>query len=449
MPGKKPRYPDLQQKFELALRHVLSMRRSPLGTPEIVQQIRQSREEFEISLEEMEFLARGPSNFLVRAEDNEVVQALGRRQGYELVSLQHAPPAEAESSDRRDLRGDTFVEVDAGVRRNQQWESLAHFIATAALLTDRTIGGEIVSFPAKGTSVKWANPDILVIRESGLSVALRDLYRFRNSASTSIAYEEAREILPRFSNESSLVSASFELKWDLRNSRSRLFEAITEAAANSHWANESWLLWLDRDGGAALDPQALDLARTTGVGLAQLFLHGTGTNRTGDSGIYVHLPAQQRASLSLQRHHIENTALLSGLSECVARLDDSDAYVHLDVDAAKIVRILSDSIANLSQQTGFGSDWLKTMRKHFELDRALVSSMAHSYLLTLFAAVKRDSLKETELTSQYLDQVALTGPERQQLLELLQFLYVCQQYHLSAIAAPNGQGTPAAQPTNN
>jgi hypothetical protein len=216
--SKPPKHPGLQGKLEDALRSLLKPDEHASG-PDFLARLTSEISRYSISPVELEHIVATQSNYFTRAVNNGVLIRHGKKQGYSLATMAGTAGTVTTPSD-----AEPDVEPGAGTA-NRQWESLLHFPLTLALA--QKFDAHVVSLPAAADSGRWANPDLLMIR---LSERSRLYARAADLDPDAFAHVDASP---------PLILAAIEAKFGLRRSRSVLFQAVAEAAANSRWANEA------------------------------------------------------------------------------------------------------------------------------------------------------------------------------------------------------------------
>jgi hypothetical protein len=180
------------------------------------------------------------------------------------------------------------------------------------------------------------------------------------------------------------ILASIEVKGRLDRDRAKLFTAVAEAAANSRWANESWLVFVFRDPAEqGLDEDMVSLARSVEVGLLEV----RPTEKPHSLRTIVHHAAPTRATLRIGELTRERVGVLQA-AQALLKLWSQDVTTFLDVDHAeqKARLLLEQAFGNLRRQKGFtasGSltDLLKPLRGS-ENDREYVNAMLQATMRT-------------------------------------------------------------------
>jgi hypothetical protein len=191
------------------------------------------------------------------------------------------------------------------------------------------------------------------------------------------------------------ILASIEVKGGLDRDRARLFTAIAEAAANSRWANEAWLVFVDRNPtDKELDEDVISLARSVEVGLLEVRL----TEEMRLLQTIVHHAAPTRATLRIGELTRERVGLLKEAQE-VVKLWSKDETTYLDVDRAeqKARLLLQHALENLRRQRGFKSgkltDLLSPLRQS-PSDREYVDAMLKATMRTGANAAGIDDVED-------------------------------------------------------
>jgi len=195
------------------------------------------------------------------------------------------------------------------------------------------------------------------------------------------------------------ILSSIEVKGGLDRDRSKLFTAVAEAAANSRWANEAWLVFVDWESTEqSLDEDVVSLARSVEVGLLEVRL-------AADANVLqtvVHHVAPTRATLRIGELTRERVGVLQKAQELL-KLWSQDETTFLDVDRPeqKARLLLQQALENLRRQKGFVaseslSDLLQPLRVTND-ERSYVDSVLKAALRA--AAIAADLEIETDLTA--------------------------------------------------
>ncbi len=369
--ARRLKHPGLQQKFERVLMVLLAGGKS-LNQRELLEEAAGLATTFNIATDEFDDLGKNFANYAARAKDGGVIVSNGPWGGYQLSTA-----AAAQAPVTLGALGDTSAPAkplattgvgDGIPGARQHWESFLHLPLTVALSAQ--FSSRVVSLGNATDNVRWGNPDMLMLRPS----ALARVEEFDPSldASTFRLVDVSPEC----------ILASIEVKSGLDRDRAKLLSAIAEAAANSRWANEAWLVFVDRvPTEQGLDEDVVSLARSVEVGLLEVrLLSETHLLRT-----IIHHAAPTRATLRIGELTRERVGVLREAQELL-RLWARDVVTFLDVDRAeqKARLLLEHGLGNLRRQKGFTSngslaDLLKPLQVT-ENDRTYVDSMLNATL---------------------------------------------------------------------
>jgi hypothetical protein len=382
--ARGPKHPGLQQKFEHVLLELLADGR-PLKARELVDGTSSLAAKFGISADELEDLGHNFANYASRAKDGGVIISGGPWGGYQLSSpaaVQGA--AEKISSGRVSLAAPHASVPDATpTLPRQHWESFLHLPLTVALSAH--FSSRVASLENAADNVRWGNPDMLMLRASPLS----RVQEFDPSLEPSTF--RTVDVSPV------CILSSIEVKGGLERDRAKLFTAVAEAAANSRWANEAWLVFVDWESTEqGLDEDVVSLARSVEVGLLEVRL-------AADANVLqtvVHHAAPARATLRIGELTRERVGVLQKAQELL-KLWSQDETTFLDVDRPeqKARLLLQQALGNLRQQKGFIAaasltDLLQPLRAADD-DRSYVDTMLKAALRA--AAIAADLESEANL----------------------------------------------------
>jgi hypothetical protein len=400
--SKPPKHPGLQGKLEDALRSLLKPDEHASG-PDFLARLTSEISRYSISPVELEHIVATQSNYFTRAVNNGVLIRHGKKQGYSLATMAGTAGTVTTPSD-----AEPDVEPGAGTA-NRQWESLLHFPLTLALA--QKFDAHVVSLPAAADSGRWANPDLLMIR---LSERSRLYARAADLDPDAFAHVDASP---------PLILAAIEAKFGLRRSRSVLFQAVAEAAANSRWANEAWLAFFDRDAGSTPEPlpnDALALARATEVGIVELILDNTDPEEP-ELRVHEHVAAPRRLVLRFDELNNDRIEVLREAQRAIRDFDAMDETLLGLEDALRIRTAMERGLRNLGRQRGFmptSPDGafphlsnIDNWKGYGDADRELVRAL----LLGAVLGVAGDAVNPPDLpdvVDTAFAALSLTGPER-------------------------------------
>jgi hypothetical protein len=264
----------------------------------------------------------------------------------------------------------TSTAAGAAPAARQHWESLLHLPLTVALSTH--FSSRVVSLENATDNVRWGNPDMLMLRPSPLS-RVQEFDPSLDPAAFRVV-----DVSPE------CILASIEVKGGLDRDRAKLFTAIAEAAANSRWANEAWLVFVDWDPTEqGIDEDVVSLARSVEVGLLEV----RPTEKMRSLRTIVHHAAPTRATLRIGELTRERVGVLQE-AQALLKLWSQDETTFLDVDRAeqKARVLLQQAFGNLRRQKGFiasGSlrDLMQPLRGS-DIDREYVDAMLKATMRT-------------------------------------------------------------------
>lgn len=372
--GRPPRHPGLQEKFNRFVNYFMSGK--DVVTSSVL--IEATRNHYDFTSEEKEDLDKNFVNYVARAKSLGILESNGQRRGYSLRGDLSLTP-KSDNGDRKELK----VAVS-------QWEGFFHFSASIAL--SELFQAKVKSLPKSVDSVKWGNPDILMIRSSSFA----DL-EYASPADSNRKIDLS--LLRKVDATPACVLSSIELKFNLLGSRSAWFQAVSEAAANSRWANEGWLLFIDiQKDDSYLDEveipgDALSLARSVEIGVIEMKIIKEGDFHRMITKI--HQQAPLRTTLRLEEMNPKDRyGLLYSAQDLIAEWDKSvdEFQTYLDGDGPedKIRILLEDSIKNLKIQTGFSGDKIKEQIDLLSVNannpRALKAGVSASLAQAAFAS---------------------------------------------------------------
>lgn len=241
----RAKFPGLQKRFEDTLSTIF-VGKATKSRDEIIKGVSENTAEFQP--EEVADLKDNFANYIKRAKDSGIIEEHGPKAGYSL---------------KADALAMVGPEISPGKKVNKEnihWESFLHFAVTISL--SEQFLGRVDSLPTSIDSVKWGNPDLLMLRASPISSSL--FLSQDDSEPLESKYFKKIDSTPE------CIISSIELKVGLGRSRSAMFQAISEAAANSRWANEGWLVFVDYNNPDPLEEDILSLARAVEIGIIEM-----------------------------------------------------------------------------------------------------------------------------------------------------------------------------------
>ena len=337
--GRPENFPGLRQKVAEALATILDTDHAK-GSPEIKRELADRAEEFGLTDEEVEEIHESWSNYANWAKDHDIIESLGRRKGYRLVSGEEEPTGDTDfTADTQQVKAQ-----ESAAESKQHWESYFHLPATLVLAS--AFRSHIVSLPFKTVSGKWSNPDMIMVRSS------------RATDDVDPVFEE--EVLRQVDSTPPFLVSSIELKYGLGRSRANLLDALTETAINGSWANENWLLFANSYDGISteFEQDSLEYATDNGIGVAQLVYEHDGENASG-LDLIVHVRPTVRHSLRLSPEFDKDgkkQPLANHIVDGINHFKQNGSYRNVTRDAGKLAELLKLAFENLSIQPGFVAD---------------------------------------------------------------------------------------------
>ena len=224
--SKRAKFPDLQAKFEDALRTLFrklepSARQSG---PAILKWCKDNSAD-DVSDVEMADLDDNFSTYVRHAIGNGVIESHGKKKGYSCVSRTMSPvrrwKVKRSLPEVRPLwRRPSYLSVPPPRGPIKQWEGLFHFAATVALTLelgrDYHAYAHVCSLPKSTDHKEWGNPDMIAVRESSWTLA-----------TSALADDDLEKALRLADTSPECIITSVELKsFDHPVSRKEWFAAI-------------------------------------------------------------------------------------------------------------------------------------------------------------------------------------------------------------------------------
>ena len=344
-------YPALRQKFERLLREYLQVD-EPMLSPKILTLANDNAGNLNMNESELAFLSNNLHNQLRKAEREGIIVSAGKKRGYRLSKdIDEIFPKDETQSDKKKKNKPSKAKSQ---KTEEPWESLLHLPISIALAKE--LDCLVCSLPTTTGKTLWGNPDILFIR----STPSRNLFEHDKDLDL--------EIFKRVDDTPELILASAEIKY-LSARRSDFFQAIAECAANSRWANETWLIFArDENKGEPVEEDILSLARSSEVGLFEIFVDPEDVDEP-ELLIKVHHEAPTRTSLRLKgmaQHQQTSKKLLEIAQRLIRDWDDAPDSVQegfqtekffdlAEESTGKAVILMHQALANLKLQRGFSS----------------------------------------------------------------------------------------------
>ena len=331
----------LQQEFEKMLTNNFEVEKK-FTTPEVRTKINS----LDIDEETKSSWLNGLKTYLTRATQSEIIRSFGQRRGYELINSGIDISKDLKNDNKKSKNCKTIKTQE---HQNAQWESFFHLIASNMLC--KKFNARVISLPKKQDNVKWGNPDMIMIRDS--------MFFNANNRLDNLEKVDSRPVW---------TLSSIELKFGLNGKRNSWLDALMEASINGSWANENWLVYMDRHDELQnineydIDIDAIDFARRNGIGIVNIKLVKT-DNAYGFSS-HIVCEATYRAYLDLNNKFLaddtgkaERDRLYSEISTALKNYEDKENYLNImNNDHYRFYHFLSDLRSNISKQPGFYQD---------------------------------------------------------------------------------------------
>ncbi len=191
------------------------------------------------------------------------------------------------------------------------------------------------------------------------------------------------ELFARVDVTPDCILASVEVKGILDRDRTVLFSAISEAAANSRWANEAWLVFVDwRFSDRSLDEDVVSLARSVEVGLLEVKIEPNAPTLR----VTIHYAAQTRATLRIGELTRARAGVLRSAQVLLGEWEPRGTFLDVDYADQKLRVLIQQALSNLRTQKGFTgggamADLLAPLRASAE-DKAYVAGSLQASLRT-------------------------------------------------------------------
>ncbi len=349
--ARKNKYPDLQEKFEKGLTNNMKAGVAYSGR-QLLDFIINNKVSLKIVDEEIDDLKKNFANYIYRAvKERGIVQSLGNRKGY-LISNEVLSTSEEVSA----------TEIDA---KRRSWESFLHFIATFIL--SKEFNAKITSLPQKTTKLKWANPDMIMVRDNWFNTNSN----FKSDLNS--GKHDFAELISKFDSSPKNILSSIELKFNLGENRNIILNALTETAINGGWANENWLIYMNdfNSQRTEFDADAIDFARKNNIGIIELSL-------SDDSRLSLRkiLKTENRNYLSFINTDGKKTLLLDKITKVIEDFDEKGSF--RDANGGYYIQtseLIFQAFENLKVQSGFSKDPLKKLNEYLLQDKKIKKSI--------------------------------------------------------------------------
>jgi hypothetical protein len=341
--ARNNKYPELQGKFELGLSNSMEAGKTYNGRS-LLDLIIKDRLKLNIIDPEAEDLEKNFSNYIYRAaKENQVIISLGRKKGYQL------------NADLKPNKTNLASKVGEPERRN--WESFLHFIATICLA--KKFNSKVFSLPPKTTNRKWANPDMIMIRDNWF-IKGSDIINFS-------------KIISMVDSSPQFIMSSIELKFSIGSQRVNVLNALSETAINGGWANENWLAFMDTaETKTEFDSDALEFAKRNNIGIVEIFI-----DEDDFFDITIVLPLEKKNFLSLSSDFGEKrTPLLEKITSIIIDFEKNGTFrSEENGDYMHIAELLSQAYDNLKIQSGFTKDTITTLKEYLKIDKKIKNAI--------------------------------------------------------------------------
>jgi hypothetical protein len=389
---RPPKYPGLQPRYEQALGELLTHGRT-LKAREILEAVRRKAKAFGISREELDDLDANFANYTERAKATGMVVSSGPWGGYRLSRAVGDAGGAIAISPTAAVLSSGEDSAQPSPKQRQHWESFLHLPLTVALSSH--FSGRVTSLSNALDTVKWGNPDMLMLRPSPLA-QVRD-----HDADLDPDLFNLVDVTPE------CILASIEIKGGLDRDRGAFFSSIAEAAANSRWANEAWLVFVDWNPvEQGIDEDVVSLARSVEVGLLEVRVWSGDDDQDENAPslrTVVHHLAPTRATLRVGELTRDRVGVLRAAQALLRAWQRDVDRTFLDVAYAKHkARVLiQQALHNLRVQRGFSSNaplakLIAPLATSLE-DRKYIADVLHATLekVALAAGVEVGSVPET------------------------------------------------------
>ncbi len=183
---------------------------------------------------------------------------------------------------------------------------------------------------------------MLMLRQNVLAGRIEDSEELKLSA----------EPFRLIDNSPECILSSIEVKYDVVTDRSKMFGALAEAAANSRWANESWLVFMDPKPSEIL-PDIIPLARSIEVGILEVRISRDSRENARVLELKVHCEAPIRSALRFSELGDDRDSVLKEVDELLKDWQGEEpTFLDADGAPAKAVRLLQQAFVNVRNQSG-------------------------------------------------------------------------------------------------
>lgn len=349
---RKLTFPGLQEKFENVLKGILNDEKI-YQTNDIIKKLKEKKEV--LTDAEIEDLTNNWANYISRAKRHEVIISHGTKQGYQLnKEIMQSEESKEQTSNESISSPASPVDVQNELKIRENWESLMHLPTT--ILLSYEFSARLYSLKQRTSKMKWANPDMLMIRNS--------------QGYTSEDNQISHEILDLVDTTPKYILSSIELKYGMGRSRTNVLSALSETAINGNWANENWLVYMDNpEDPSVFEDDSMEYAQTNGIGIIKIEVLNGKSKDAPELSMIVISPAKIRHQLLLNSDFTKDgkkSGLVSAIEAIVSEYNEKGSYLDYQYNYAKLAELLIQAFDNLLIQPGFSSEDIESNQKVFK-----------------------------------------------------------------------------------
>lgn len=327
--GPALKFPELQSKFQNFLLGKIGVGEKVSGK-KIYELLDSAYKTYRITDEELADLKNNWSNYTYRAKASGILQSHGQRKGYSIIK-------QSDSIDQPTTYiKETVPEKEA---TPDLIEAFLHIPLT--FLLSQEFNSRVISMQPVVDKFKWANPDMLMIRESPNFRVLKK--------------EESINLIKLIDSSPQYILSSIEIKLYIGN-RMNVLNALSQTASNGLWANETWLIFFDSTD-TELDDDAIAFASATGVGIKRMIVKkDPSTDRNPYVELETILDPQIRNNIRFNPSFSEDgdrKNLMNEIEKIVKQYDDDGSYLEHEGDYVKLADLLLNASDNIKKQNGF------------------------------------------------------------------------------------------------
>lgn len=337
--GPEPKFNGLQSKFQDFLLKKIKVGEKVSGK-EISKLLDATHKKFQITDEELADLKNNWSNYTYRAKVSGILQSHGQRKGYSIIK---------QSDSRSDQP--TPIAKDAASEKEIPSDLIEAFLhIPLTFLLSEEFNSRVISMPGILDKLKWANPDMLMIRDSPNYYVLR--------SEQSISQIKLIDSSPQY------ILSSVEIKFNIGTNRTNVLNALYQTASHGLWANETWLIFFDDDSTETdFDPDSIAFASATGVGIKRMIIKTNSTTAGAPSVILeTILNPQIRNNIRLNPAFSadgDRKNLMDEIVRIVEKFDqdgaDGGSYLDREGQYVKLADLLLNAHRNIIKQSGYTS----------------------------------------------------------------------------------------------